>query len=636
MPRVDVRDRWLLWVIACALVLGGIAALGVWWGRASTPATALQRAIEAYNRQAWEAAEKGAREHLRNNRDDRIALRLLARALYRQGRDQVATSISERLAEETLTAEDCFLRGEACARSGGSALAIAAWRNALELDPHWIEARVALEQLFLRSDRLNDAAREAGSLSAEPGWEARAALMLGRILTRQADPAGAAEAFARALAHPDQWHAMDDPDRVRKQLARCFLQTGRPARARALLALPAGAPDDPELGWLMSRCDLQQGTVTGPAATSQALSYRESHPMEPEPSPYVGEKRCADCHEPIYRDLHASQHARTYIRKEQFPAIPFPVRPVADPGNAKVTHSFHESADGVAAQTQVNGRVYQTIVDYAFGSGDRGMTPVGHDREGQFFEFRLSYYQEPVGWDVTSGHPVQPDLPAELYQGMRVTLDEVRRCMDCHNTHPHAILTGAGPESFDSAIGCERCHGPGGNHLTAVASKNADLAIARPSLASGPPIVALCGECHSPRTKDFRLSPGSPASIRFPGATLTWSRCYSESGNALDCITCHNPHKKAEPPTLWYETRCLQCHSAAGSAANRPPANRSTSQTTGPDRAGPTSCPVQPTFGCINCHMPKLETPVAHSRFTDHFIRAHRTPQMAVGADRAR
>ena len=35
-------------------------------------------------------------------------------------------------------------------------------------------------------------------------------------------------------------------------------------------------------------------------------------------------------------------------------------------------------------------------------------------------------------------------------------------------------------------------------------------------------------------------------------------------------------------------------------------------------------CPVQPTRGCIACHMPRREAMMAHSTFTDHFIRIHR------------
>ena len=65
----------------------------------------------AYDHQDWLAAERKAREQLRKNRDDPDALRLLGRALYRQGRDQAAAAIFERLTPDTMAAEDRLLVG---------------------------------------------------------------------------------------------------------------------------------------------------------------------------------------------------------------------------------------------------------------------------------------------------------------------------------------------------------------------------------------------------------------------------------------------------------------------------------------------------------------------------------------------
>ena len=97
------------------------------------------------------------------------------------------------------------------------------------------------------------------------------------------------------------------------------------------------------------------------------------------------------------------------------------------------------------------------------------------------------------------------------------------------------------PRPADHSIGCEKCHGPGGNHLLAVAARFPDLAIARPSLASGARVVKICAQCHSPRAK--AVEPDDPTSVRFQGTTLTWSRCYTESKERLDCVTCHDPHR---------------------------------------------------------------------------------------------
>jgi formate-dependent nitrite reductase cytochrome c552 subunit len=128
-----------------------------------------------------------------------------------------------------------------------------------------------------------------------------------------------------------------------------------------------------------------------------------------------------------------------------------------------------------------------------------------------------------------------------------------------------------------------------------------DLAIARPKLASGPPIVRLCGACHSPRGRT--VSPRDPASVRFQATTLTWSRCYTQSSDRLDCVTCHDPHANVERGGASYEAKCLDCHGARSSAA----------------------CPVSPDRDCIRCHMPSVRDVVPHEpfTFTDHHIRVH-------------
>ena len=144
---------------------------------------------------------------------------------------------------------------------------------------------------------------------------------------------------------------------------------------------------------------------------------------------------------------------------------------------------------------------------------------------------------------------------------MPLTEDAVRRCLSCHVTNPQALLGNSGPEAADHSIGCEKCHGPGGNHLLAIAAKFPDLAIARPNLASGARVVKICAQCHSPRGKT--VSPDDPNSVRFQGTTLTWSRCYTESNDALDCVTCHDPHRNAVTSPSHYEARCLSCHGGA-------------------------------------------------------------------------
>ena len=269
------------------------------------------------------------------------------------------------------------------------------------------------------------------------------------------------------------------------------------------------------------------------------------------------------CHSEKYQIQQNSRHARTFNRISEHPDLELPRTVFPDPVNSKVTHTLRRVGGHLTQETRTPEHLYQAVLDYAFGSGDRGKTMIGHDTTGHNFELRLSVYHEKTmqaTWGVTSGHAPHP-ASDQSFLGMLLTNDEVRRCFSCHVTSPQALLEASAPERADPAIGCEKCHGPGGNHLLAVAAKFPDLAIARPSLASGARVVKICAQCHSPRGKVVK--PDDPLSIRFQGATLTWSRCYTESKDKLDCVTCHDPHRNAITEAAHYETKCLVCHPGA-------------------------------------------------------------------------
>ena len=89
------------------------------------------------------------------------------------------------------------------------------------------------------------------------------------------------------------------------------------------------------------------------------------------------------CHAAIFRDQNDSRHARTFFRKDQFrrsllrnsrsPIPPMLTSPTPSTNVETASKCKPESTDSV----------YRTIIDYAFGSGDRGVTMVGHNEEDQ-------------------------------------------------------------------------------------------------------------------------------------------------------------------------------------------------------------------------------------------------------------
>jgi tetratricopeptide (TPR) repeat protein len=619
MPHIGTRGLWL-GTITLAVVLAGLGLRLAWVGRLADP---LREAWAAYGRGNWESAASLARARLKTKGDDADALRLAARASVRLGRDDSARTFFHRLGPEAMMPDDLCLLGISLSRIDDKPGALQVWEQARSSDPNHAETLFELTRAYYAAERPIAAAETGRILAGIPGWEARAESLLGTIQLALNDPSGAVALWQRAQEHttPGQGGRSGSTVTV-KDMARALLQAGRPDEARhRLQALLASSPD-PEGFWLLSRAHLQEGAMPEAlAAWKMAASFRDENPLVPEPGLPVGSAACAPCHRATFHSQQSSRHARTFFRGSELGGLDLPAKTISDPGRADVSQTLQRiEGDRLQLQTQVEGRTFRAIVEYAFGSGGRGLTLVGRESDGHARELRLSHYHSETGslWDVTTGHVPQPPSLAD-YLGQALTEDLVRRCFLCHVTDARSALERTGPAASDHGIGCEKCHGPGGNHLLAIAAKFPDRAIARPSLASGTPIVNLCGQCHSPLGR--KVSPDEPTAIRFQATTLTWSRCFTDSNDALDCLTCHDPHRNADQSTQTYESKCLLCHSGPDPAGISPSQRRKINL---PDRVDRTRCPVNPKSGCIGCHMPTVTDVVPHSAFTDHFIRVHR------------
>ena len=227
----------------------------------------------------------------------------------------------------------------------------------------------------------------------------------------------------------------------------------------------------------------------------------------------------------------------------------------------------------------------------------------------------MSHFDSPrgSGWDRATGLPLHPEPDDEFLGKQMVGRDGVRRCLFCHTTNFRAVLDESGPEAADHSIGCETCHGPGGNHVAAVDAGLADMAIATPAKTPAAKVNKLCGQCHSMHNTSVIDAPRTdPVWYRFQSLTMTWSRCFTESDGKLSCVTCHDPHRDAETVPSRNEAKCLSCHSPD-------PGRGQDSKKAA--TAAKTRCPVNPTQGCITCHMPKAWMESTHSFKTDHYIR---------------
>lgn len=597
--------RWRGWALALLLLVfgGSLGAVAIArWSRADP----LARGRAAYERGRWEVAAGIARDRLKLDRDDRESIRLLARATAREGRAEPAMHLFNRLGAGSLQSEDLYLIGSCLTRGGRLAEATEVWKRALAADPDNPEVLESLARHYFLNVQPADAAALAEHLSRQPGWEAKADALLGPLLAELHDPEGA----VRALRATIRREPMSAPA-IHKLFARSLLQLHRPEEARKALGDVPGNPSDPEIEWLRSRAFLQEKNLPEASqALQQSGSYRGEHAFEAEPSPYVGEARCESCHRETYRAAMSARHARTFYRASQLGKLPLPKDPVPDPGDPKVVHAMRREGGTVLTETREGQRVLRLISEYAFGAEDRYLSIVGRDQAGGHRIFRLSYYNngKESGWGLTSGQLAHPARPEQI-QGKELDSPQADyRCLYCHTTTPRSVQTGRGPESADRAIGCERCHGPGSNHIEAVEARFGDLAIASPAHPSGD-VTRMCAECHGLAQSDSKLPlpKTDPYWLRFQSTTMGWSRCYTESAGGLNCVTCHDPHRDVEKSAAFYESKCLECHAAT--------TTKGTEQPTGK------RCPVNPTRGCVECHMPKTYMPVYRFSVSDHYIR---------------
>ncbi len=332
---------------------------------------------------------------------------------------------------------------------------------------------------------------------------------------------------------------------------------------------------------------------------------------------WVGSAPCADCHADIAESFARSAMARALTRPRDHAALP--------PGRAA------HAGDGlVYAAATVDGRLRQVETradaaglevfrdardaDLVIGSGAHTMSFLAFDGGASLFQLPLTWYRQSARWDLSPGY-------AEFNR--RFERRAGPECLFCHNLTPvpHAEVRAGGGASW-LGIGCERCHGPGRDHVA-----DPEVKPYNPGRASPEDEQRVCDQCHltgaarvfaadwdllppHPAALDRALSvfvPATPpegsgtATIAGQGDRLRRSACFTASAGAMRCTTCHDPHRPADTGAAWYHARCQSCHatSACGDPAGR-----------------------AADADCVACHLQRAASgDVPHTRSTDHWIR---------------
>lgn len=354
---------------------------------------------------------------------------------------------------------------------------------------------------------------------------------------------------------------------------------------------------------------------------------------------FVGSQSCKQCHPEQFADFREHPMGQSLSKTSKASALEdFSVNTsfeVPRAPRSSVTTSYHvDKEDGEVFHHEVmrskDGEVIYDLsapIDYSVGSGKRGRSYL-INRSGLVFMSPVTWYSGTSEWDLSPGYE-----HGNLHFSRRI----VDGCLSCHSGRvadvEHQTATYEPTPFIEESIGCEKCHGPGGSHITFHQNgKTENDPIVNPSHLSPRARDQVCLQCHL--VGEHRLTRYGRSDFDFrPGDDLTdiWtiflqnklpeesstnavsqaeqmldSVCYKKSSGQLGCVSCHDPHRTPTERISFYRSKCVQCHNEQTSECGMELKLRL-------ERSSEDSC--------IACHMPAIEAnDVPHTAQTDHRI----------------
>ena len=327
---------------------------------------------------------------------------------------------------------------------------------------------------------------------------------------------------------------------------------------------------------------------------------------------YVGDGVCSSCHQQKAESYHRTAHFRTSSLPSQS-AIHGNFTPGSNILRTANPDLFFmmESAGGQFSEKGVMRRSPSEIMERSeligvvIGSGRKGQTYLYWD-EDKLLQLPVSYWTELGEWVNSPGYV---DGTANFDRPI------APRCLECHASsfESHASAENAYEKaSLVLGLTCEKCHGPGGEHVARYRSKALPASVAASAIINPARLprerqMDVCALCHAgigtPLSPPLSFVPGEELdrNLAFPALDpkahidvhgsqvqlLKRSRCYRES-TSMTCATCHDVHIPQRDPAA-FSANCLACHKVESCGSFAKLGHRI-------DRE------------CISCHMPLQET----------------------------
>jgi hypothetical protein len=319
---------------------------------------------------------------------------------------------------------------------------------------------------------------------------------------------------------------------------------------------------------------------------SQCLNTKKDG--DPRGSAYAGPATCVSCHKDIYNSyLHTAHFMASQPASAQTIQGSFSKGSNEFVFNPHLKVVMNKRDTGYYQTSYADGRLDQSQrFDISFG-GVKGQT-YGYWFTNELLQLPISYVDQTHEWINSPG-----------YEPNRVAFDRIMgaQCLGCHLSYakpqkpllPDFFIRAEGFEknSLVYSVDCERCHGPGAEHVkfqTENPNEKTAKFIATFKSLTREQKINMCAVCHSGSNNHlfkptFGFKPGDTldnymkvisnnAPVNYKNidvhgnqrGLLESSKCFISSN--MDCATCHNTHVNERGNTLIYTARCMTCHNS--------------------------------------------------------------------------
>ncbi|MEA2175363.1 MAG: hypothetical protein QOD00_2955 [Blastocatellia bacterium] len=358
----------------------------------------------------------------------------------------------------------------------------------------------------------------------------------------------------------------------------------------------------PHLSWSQSIMQAQFPT----SAWRPNREIRDAH--------FVGNKACAACHSKITAKQEETAMARALEPPSDCRILSSHAELTFRSG--PFTYKIIRQGSGSLYTVSDGTRTISEPVLFCFGQGKAGQTYLFRHGDS-FYESRVSFYNDIQNLDYTIGYTRNAPPTLEEAAGRAISGDEARGCFSCHAT----ASTKESRLQLDQlmpGVGCEACHGPGEKHALAMKAdkEGKESFIFNPARLDADDLAQeFCGACHRGVEQVTRMPGmgGGVHNVRFQPYRLFNSRAHDPADARLSCTACHDPHDHLRREVSFYDSKCAACHLSGKERPQEMKAARDAGRTA-------KACPVSKQ-DCVSCHMPKVEIPGSHFKFSDHRIR---------------